>query len=1490
MVGIKNYLKVVLTKGDSLLKGAKELAKKEGMTGGEAIFLMNTTSGKVLFDIADRQKLDETLVKVTGDVIQGVLLKYIPVVGWAIDLGLYASGNSLGDLFLDTYVGIKGTSFSQGYIYVPNGTGITVSGVGPFGIGESYFRVTTITENGRTRIATDTDGHYIGAEVIGKSMYESVHPDYNDLRKAKIDTLNKIDSITSGFNPDHLVEFENGVLKVTFPDGHIEAEDLEGGNNDIMGGDKNDTLVGNAGSDTLDGGTGTDTLHGGADNDVLLGGNDTDYLYGDAGGDTLLGGDDDATDILVGGSGEDVLLGQGGDDIMIGGNSLTDLYSEKEYDYLSGGRGFDTYYVSNQDYIADIDYSGLIMFNDKSLSGKKTKIDDATYEDDNFVYALNGSNMVVVEKATQEYITIENFNFNSVGFGIDFSESDPDKQDIELTVSDATTIEGGDLVFGVSINHALKYDLKVNVNSYFNANASIDDVKAPIGGTVTIQAGETSTDFTIKTVDDHDEEPTEKFLFAATGYKYLGENKPDNDLGSLLIMNAVDGTIKDNDEATLEPLQIEISDAVLSEDGGSMEFTISLKGTLQEGKTLTVNLTTQDGSATGGDDYAGLSGSVVFDGTSDTQTFSVHIIDDDIKEPTERFELIVTDIQTDSDQEITSVDGEGTIFDNDDNGKIAIDISSTFAAEGDSGIQSTSVVVSLSHTLTQDITIDLSSGDSVTIPAGYGSATAQVAWGSDVVDTIVDSDAPIEVNVTDFYYFGDEEIVIGDSGEVEIWDDDDGDGHGFDDKDFTPLKRDPLVLDTDKDGFISTIALKDSNAYFDLTGDGVKERVGWIESNDGILVYDKNNNGNIDGIDEVFGNTTTSGFSELKQIADSNNDNKIDRRDELYNRLQVWHDHNQNGSVDTGELSSLKEEGVKSIELDVVGTNIDINGNLITEAGRYQDSEGNRELAADVELAFDSRITAVDISQIPDYQEHPEAATLPNLRGYGVVIDASVAYNVDDDFRALALTYASDIEKSTNEFEKFLDSWSGVDKLEQELQEKYSLEQTPQMNSLDKKVWSYEHFMGRGSFSAGIEARLEATAKAMSEGSTDTTSASTRYNTAVVESAYDSLLQRYRSFFILQTYYKDVLGESVSYSRAKDEFVVNDVATFTDNITNYLNDTTNPLDDKLGLLKNINDLKGTFLTFDADAIIANVTDDTLQTLTAKLLQENANLDIYNADETHTKSNTIIVGSSEADTIQSNGANATIIAGKGDDAIVSSSGNDTLFYKRGDGNDIVFDKGGVDTFNFSDVNRDDTTLSKKGDDLVVQINDTNEEITFVNYFLKNNRIENINFADGSKLDYTQIIQDLLVGDGDDTLELTNTDDIIEALGGNDIYIYNLGDGSDTIIDASGNDTLQLGSGITQDMLIAKRVGSDMVIGFKEDGKSFDELSTKIILKNNTVENIKLDDGTSVSMVDIQGNGVKFTKSNTSNLYHKVINNIYENKNKQDIIVDIFKRIA
>jgi hypothetical protein len=240
-----------------------------------------------------------------------------------------------------------------------------------------------------------------------------------------------------------------------------------------------------------------------------------------------------------------------------------------------------------------------------------------------------------------------------------------------------------------------------------------------------------------------------------------------------------------------------------------------------------------------------------------------------------------------------------------------------------------------------------------------------------------------------------------------------------------PPRHDPLALDMNQDGEISTVSLADSTAFFDLTGDGIKEKVGWIQATDGLVAYDKNGNGKIDGINEVFGTPTVNGFEELRRIADSNYDGVIDRRDELYNQLKVWQDANQDGISQTNELKTLSEAGVKNIELNVFATNINLNGNLLSEAGRYTDSAGDRELAADIQLTFDARITTIDTSTIPNYTEHPESKTLPDLRGYGVVMDTSIAYNLNDTLRAMGVAYAADITKVATQFDVFMAEWSG---------------------------------------------------------------------------------------------------------------------------------------------------------------------------------------------------------------------------------------------------------------------------------------------------------------------------------------------------------------------------------------------------------------------------------------------------------------------------------
>lgn len=77
--------------------------------------------------------------------------------------------------------------------------------------------------------------------------------------------------------------------------------------NDIIGGDKNDTLYGAAGNDTIDGGKGNDKLYGEAGDDTI---------YCGAGNDSLWGGDGSNEFIYASGDGKDVIFGFTSDDLL----------------------------------------------------------------------------------------------------------------------------------------------------------------------------------------------------------------------------------------------------------------------------------------------------------------------------------------------------------------------------------------------------------------------------------------------------------------------------------------------------------------------------------------------------------------------------------------------------------------------------------------------------------------------------------------------------------------------------------------------------------------------------------------------------------------------------------------------------------------------------------------------------------------------------------------------------------------------------------------------------------------------------------------------------------------------------------------------------------------------------------------------------------------------------------------------------------------------
>ena len=203
----------------------------------------------------------------------------------------------------------------------------------------------------------------------------------------------------------------------------------------------------------------------------------------------------------------------------------------------------------------------------------------------------------------------------------------------------------------------------------------------------------------------------------------------------------------------------------------------------------------------------------------------------------------------------------------------------------------------------------------------------------------------------------------------------------------------PLVLDLDGDG-IELIAVEESNAYFDMDEDTFAERVGWTSETDGLLAIDRNNNGTIDHIGELFGNAEVDGFAELAEL-DSNNDGVIDSDDPTFGDLLIWIDGNGDGVSQSEELSSAEERSIISLNLSFGLVNYELAGNPVTHEGTYSLSDGATMEMIDVWFTTNQTNTEF----VGSYPTDLRSMFMPNLRGYGNVPDLHIAINLDEELR-----------------------------------------------------------------------------------------------------------------------------------------------------------------------------------------------------------------------------------------------------------------------------------------------------------------------------------------------------------------------------------------------------------------------------------------------------------------------------------------------------------
>ena len=267
---------------------------------------------------------------------------------------------------------------------------------------------------------------------------------------------------------------------------------------------------------------------------------------------------------------------------------------------------------------------------------------------------------------------------------------------------------------------------------------------------------------------------------------------------------------------------------------------------------------------------------------------------------------------------------------------------------------------------------------------------------------------------------------------------------------------------------------------------------------------------------------------------------------------------------------------------------------------------------------------------------------------------------------------------------------------------------------------------------------------------------------------------------------------------------------------------------------------------------------------------------------------IILGSSESELLVSGAGDDSLSGLEGDDQLFGGAGNDTYLIGANSGQDTVVDVSGTNTIRFVDgitFSQVASGLLKSGNDLVLRIGSTGNQVRISNFFSLANTVNTVEFESGGQFTASQVFGafglsvptttqdegDLVLGDGadntltagasndilisgkgDDTLSGLEGDDRLFGGEGNDTYLIGDNNGVDTVIDASGQNVIRFVDGIGFSDVASglQKSGNDLILRISGSTSNQVRVSNFFSVAN-TVDTLEFESGGQITAAQLFG---------------------------------------